>query len=105
MNESTEKWLKMYLDKNVSKTEMYFIISLENNFEIKKISPKIILKVLMNDEITEINRFVKRNQGYSLNICNGSYILFTPRLYFEIFSKKDDILKFLNQELKLIKSD
>ena len=105
MNESTEKWLKMYLDKNVSKTEMYFIISLENNFKIKKISPKIILKALMNEEIVEINRFVKRKQGYSLNVYNNSYILFTPRLYFEIFSKKDDILNFLNQKLKLIKSD
>lgn len=95
----TEKWLKMLLEKRVSKTEMYFIISLENKFKIKRIQASSILKVLMDEKIKELNRFVKRKQSYSLNIYNSSYIIFTPHLYFEVDSKKEYILNFMKQQL------
>lgn len=98
-----EKWLVKFLNKEVSKTEMYFIMALEYKFKIRRIKASSIMNALIDGKIKEINRFVKRKQAYSLNIYNGSYILFTPSSYFKVDSQEENILKFLNKHLNLIK--
>lgn len=95
-----EKWLKKYLEKEISKTEMYFIISLENKFKIERVKASVILEALMNKKIDELNRFVKCNQGYTLSYYDNSYIISTPKLFFRVDSQKEDILNFMNEQLK-----
>ena len=104
--ELKEKWLKKWFDKEISKTEMYFINSLDDQFDITQVRAKVILDYLMDEKINEIYRFVKNRQGYSLNLNEQSGIFFisTPRIWFRLNGKvkRASILNFMVQHLKQI---
>ena len=99
-----EKWLKKWFNKEISKTEMYFINDLDEQFEIKQLRSKNALGFLMNGEISEISRFVKNRQGYTLNKMGNRFLVNTPCIWFQlkIGIKETSILKFMNQNLKQI---
>jgi len=99
-----EKWLKKYFNKQISRTEMYFIINLENQFSIEQLRSRVVLDWLMLEKISELHSFVRNNQSYSLNKMGDVFLINTPRLWFQFEKeiKKETILNFMNQHLKQI---
>jgi len=98
-----EKWLKKwFIDKEISKTEMYFINKLEDQFSIKYIRAKVILEYLIHEEIKELYSFVKNKQSYTLSKLENKFLINTPHIWFEVDSKEEIILNFMKQELKQI---
>lgn len=104
MTKLKEKWLKKWFNKEISKTEMYFINDLDEQFDITLIRAKIVLDYLMDDKISEIYIFVKNNQSYLFNKMENMFFINTPHLWFQlkIGVKEANILKFMNQNLKQI---
>ena len=96
----------MLFNKEISRTEMYFINTLEAQFNITRVRAKVILDYLMNKELNEMYRFVKNRQGYSihLNRENDIFYINTPRLWFKFDEnvKISSILNFMNQHLKQV---
>lgn len=104
MTEIKEKWLKKWFDKEISKTEMYFINNLDEQFDITRIRASIILDYLMYEKINVLYSFVRNNQSYTLNEKDDIFFISTPRLWFKlkIEVKKESILNFMNKHLKQI---
>ena len=102
MTKLKEKWLKKWFNKEISKTEMYFINELDERFDITQIRAKVVLGYLMDDKINEIYTFVKNRQSYSFNKMENIFFINTPHLWFrlKIEVKEASILKFMNQNLK-----
>ena len=100
-----EKWFRKWFDKEISKTEMYFVNELDHKFDITRIRAKVILDYLMYNKIKLIYSFTKNKQSYSLNKMGNKFLINTPHLWFQFKTgtKKVTIFNFMNQNLNIVK--
>ena len=102
-----EYWLNKFLNKEIRKTEMYFILKLKDKFEIKEIRPKKMLSYLMSEEIKEIASFIKFNMSYTLNILEKQneprkIIITTNNINLLVVGELRKVFGFMKKELKYI---
>lgn len=107
MKKGLEFWFPKVLSGEIRKSEMHFIIDLEEGFTIKQLSAKRVLSWLLNNKLKEIAVFTKSKMPYSLNISeipNNSpkSIILTSNKYFEVDGEIETIFNFLNEKLNLI---
>lgn len=111
MKNREESLLNNLFNKEIRRTEMYFILDFEKIFKTKRIGVRRILSGLMNDEIKEIAVFTKYRMAYTLSLHEipayhstiQRIILKTPSCrYFYVEGEIDDVLDFMNKNLKKI---